>query len=52
MINVIAEYCALYRLSLNPKSGKTEVETEGVYDERDKGKYLGEEWMSNFQDGT
>ena len=25
MIDVIAEYCALYRLSLNPKPGKTEV---------------------------
>ena len=25
MINVIAEYCAIYRLSLNPRPGKTEV---------------------------
>ena len=25
MIDVIAEYCAIYRLSLNPRPGKTEV---------------------------
>ena len=25
MINVIAEYCSIYRLSLNPRPGKTEV---------------------------
>ena len=25
---------------------------QGVYDERDTEKHLGEEWMSNFQEGT